>query len=279
MGLRTLAALLYGSLSRTPVWIWWGGTLRTEQHLGRGKRLLRKVIARWAKHWISYGRTSTEYLLSLGIDRGRILQIQNCVDESWYRSIETHRLDIEPRPVLLHVGQMIPRKGISEFLRAAAHVQEEGLDFSIVLVGSGPDREQLERLVEQLHLRNVRFYGAQPPHAVASFYRSAEVLVFPTMEDVWGLVANEGVLSGMRVLCSKHAGCAPELFDQEATFDPENEAEFVVALRRAVTGQLPQPDPTRLLPARQVAQMIISEIYSSLKAPAAGWQPRPDPQM
>ena len=40
-----------------------------------------------------------------------------------------------PKPALLHVGQMIARKGIAEFLHAAARVQQEGLTFSIVLVG------------------------------------------------------------------------------------------------------------------------------------------------
>jgi glycosyltransferase involved in cell wall biosynthesis len=273
MGFRTLAALAYGTVFRRPVWVWWGGTLRTERDIGRSKSLLRRIVARWAKRWISYGQTSTEYLRSLGIGSDRILQIQNCVDESWYSEAAEPALDIRPKPVLLHVGQMIARKGIAEFLGAAARLQEEGLQFSLVLVGSGPDRPHLQQLATALRLRHMHFYSAQPPHAMASFYRSADVLVFPTMEDVWGLVANEGVLTGIPVLCSKYAGCAPELFDPESIFDPTDEQEFIEALRWAVTGRLPRPDPSRLLRTEQVAEMIVNAVLASMRPAAVDSKP------
>lgn len=268
MGLRTVAALMYGTVFRKPVWVWWGGTLRSERDTGRVKRFLRQIIARWAKRWISYGLTSTEYLQTLGINANRILQIQNSVDESWYTVMAEPALDLRPKPVLLHAGQMIARKGISEFLQAAARLQSEGLQFSVVLVGGGPDREQLKELAKSLRLRNVHFYPTQSPQAMPSFYRSADVLVFPTMDDVWGLVANEGVLSGVPVLCSKYAGCAPELFEPEAIFDPENEQEFVEALRKAVTGRLPRPNPSRLRRTEEVAEMITKAVLASVR-PAA----------
>jgi glycosyltransferase involved in cell wall biosynthesis len=265
MGFRTLAALAYGALFRKPVWVWWGGTLRTERATGRLKKLVRHFVARWAKHWLSYGQTSTEYLQTLGIPADRIIQIQNSVDEASFSNAAEPALEIRPKPVLLHVGQMIARKGIAEFLRAAARLQHEGLNFSLLFVGGGPDREQLQQLATTLNLRDVHFYPAQPPHAMPSFYRSADVLIFPTMEDVWGLVANEAVLSGVRVLCSKYAGCAPELFDSEAIFDPADEPDFVEALRRAVTGRLPDPDPTRLRPTNEVANMIVKAVNASMR--------------
>lgn len=40
MGLRTLIGLLYGTLTRTPVWVWWGGTLHTERSRIMVKRVL-----------------------------------------------------------------------------------------------------------------------------------------------------------------------------------------------------------------------------------------------
>lgn len=269
MGFRTLAALAYGTVFRKPVWVWWGGTLRTERHTGAIKKLLRHVVARWARHWISYGQTSTEYLRTLKIGPDRILQIQNCVDENWYSGNAEPVLDIRPKPVLLHVGQMIARKGISEFLRAAASLLEEGLQFSILLVGGGRDREQLQKLATSLGLRHVHFYPPQLPQAMASFYRSADVLIFPTMEDVWGLVANESVLSGVPVLCSKYAGCAPELFEPEAIFDPADEQEFVDALRKSVTGRLPSPDSSRLRRTEEVAEMVAKAVLASMKQTAS----------
>lgn len=264
MGLRTILALAYGSLFRRPVWVWWGGTVVTERDATRAKKLSRKLIAKWAKHWLSYGATSTEYLRTLGIPAERIVQIQNCVDESAFISTAKPALNLQPRPVLLHVGQMIARKGIAELLRAAARLQNEGLSFSLLLVGDGPDTNALKELSRTLRLRNIHFFPAQPVEAMPALYASSDVLVFPTMEDVWGLVANEAVLCGLPVLCSKYAGCAPELFEAEAIFDPLNPEEFVIALRRAVTGNIPPPDRSKLLSTAEVARKVADAVRSSI---------------
>ena len=91
-------------------------------------------------------------------------------------------------------------------------------------------------------------------------YRSANLLVFPTLEDVWGLVANEAVLSGIPVLCSKYAGCAPELFTTENIFAPEDLAEFSHKLREAISGRLSAPDPGRLKTTRQIVTELVQEL-------------------
>ena len=86
LGLRTVIALCYSALAGVPLWIWWGGTLHSERNIDVGRRVLRKVLRRAVRRWISYGETSTEYLESLRVPRGNILQIQNCVaQESFQR--------------------------------------------------------------------------------------------------------------------------------------------------------------------------------------------------
>lgn len=264
LGFRTFLGLLYGFLFRIPVWVWWGGTLHTEHALDPARRFFRHIAVRAVRHWISYGETSTEYLLSLNVPRGRILQIQNCVDESWYVKPVPPALDLHPKPVLLHVGQLIARKGVTELLHAAARLQAEGRQFSLVLVGGGPDLAEFEQLTAELGLCNLHFYPSQPAESIAAYYRSADVLVFPTMQDVWGLVANEAVLSGLPVLCSKYAGCAKEIFPPECIFDPADPDAFLAALRRAVEGRLPSGARERLKTNREVADMIVDDIRSVL---------------
>ena len=264
MGLRTVMALTYGAIFRTPVWVWWGGTLHSERDIGWAKRFLRAIIAHWAKDWISYGRSSTEYLLSLRISRNQILEIQNTVDERRFGFESRIAFHVEPRPALLYVGQFTQRKGADLLIRAAATLQKEGRRFSLVLVGSGPEKGALEELAKELDLENVYFQPSRPPVDMPLVYRSADVLVFPTLEDVWGLVANEAVLSGIPVLCSKYAGCAEELFGAESIFDPMNPEEFVVKLGEAVTGKLPGPDISRLRSTPQVVGDLVDMLGKSI---------------
>ena len=264
MGVRTLFALIYGTFFRKPVWVWWGGTVYTEsKKAGLLRRALRSILARWTQHWISYGKSSTEYLLTLGISRRQILEIQNTADERYFQTDAQAHFELHPRPVLLYVGQFIGRKGVDLLLRAAAALQHEGLKFSLLLVGNGRDKPAAERLADDLGLAATQFHPSQPPQLMLGVYRSADVMVFPTLEDPWGLVASEAMLAGLPVLCSQYAGCAPELFPTESIFDPLNPNEFREKLRVAIAGGLPAPDLSRVRTTSQVASALIAALENS----------------
>jgi glycosyltransferase involved in cell wall biosynthesis len=275
MGFRTLIALLYGTLARRPVWVWWGGTIHTERKIGRTRRALRFLISRWARNWISYGKTSTEYLMTLGIPANRILEAQNSVDERRFSEAVEPAFQVSPLPALLHVGQFIGRKGVDLLLKAAATVQQEGHEFSLLLVGSGRDKQELEALARDLQLKNVRFEPAHDPLKMAAVYRSADALIFPTLEDVWGLVANEALLCGVPVLCSKYAGCATELVPAESIFDPQNAGEFAGKFRDAVAGRLPKPDRSRLRSTPEIVSRMVHTIKASIDRGAGTVQSAP----
>lgn len=264
MGFRAMAALVYGTLFRVPVWIWWGGTLHTERSIGRLRKVVRAVIKRWAKRWISYGQTSTEYLESIGVTRSRILQIQNCVDESKYAETVPPTENWTPKPVVLHVGQLIARKGIAPMITAAAEVQRSGSRFSLVLVGDGPDRGLLEQQVRDLGLADVVFAGARKPSEMPGVYRSADCLIFPTLEDVWGLVANEAILCGLPVVASKFAGCSEELFESDQVFDPTDHTDFVRVFKLIVAGKVPPADRSRLKTTAEVAGLIVADVRQAI---------------
>lgn len=260
MGFRTLVALGYGWLFDRPVWVWWGGTLHTERTIGPVKRVFRRHLAPRVRRWFSYGRTSTEYLVSLGVDPHGVVELQNCVQEQLYRDPAPPAFALTPKPILICVGRLVPGKGVDLFLRAAARVQAGGFTFSILVVGDGPERDNLEQTVRQLSLRNVYFSAAHTPRDMPAIYRSGDVLVFPTLDDVWGLVVNEALWSGLPALVSNYAGCAGELVPESNTFDPLDLAEFVAKLQSAVKGELAPPDLTRLKTLAEVADEIALEL-------------------
>jgi glycosyltransferase involved in cell wall biosynthesis len=260
MGFRSVVALAYGALFRKPVWIWWEGTLHSERNIDLPRRLIRKLFVFCIEHWISFGNTSTEHLLRLGVKGDRIVQLQNAVDEERFKAAVEPAWAIQPRPVVLYVGQLIERKGVRLLLDAAATVQQHGREFSLVLVGSGRDKEALQYRASVLGLRNVQFLPAQPPEQLPAVYRSADLMVLPTLEDVWGLVANEAILSGIPVLCSKYAGCAAELLPAENLFVPDDAHEFSQKLEAAICGGLSKADPSRLKTIRQVGSDLVREL-------------------
>lgn len=111
-------------------------------------------------------------------------------------------------PVFLYVAQLIPRKGWRYLLQAAHLLTEHGIrSFSVIIAGQGPDLAELEQMVTGLGLSDiVHIVGQVPYKHLGDYFRSADVFVLPTLEDVWGMVVLEAMAFGKPILCSRHAG-------------------------------------------------------------------------
>jgi glycosyltransferase involved in cell wall biosynthesis len=92
-----------------------------------------------------------------------------------------------PRPVLLYVGRVSHEKGIDDFLR----LKTPGTK---LVVGDGPARAALER-----EHRDAVFLGYRKGEALGEVYASADLFVFPSRTDTFGIVVIEALASGLPV--------------------------------------------------------------------------------
>ncbi|SPE21322.1 Glycosyltransferase [Burkholderiales bacterium] len=108
------------------------------------------------------------------------------VDGNLFRPGSRDRLAL-PRPILLYVGRIAPEKNLEAFL---------DLDFagSRVVVGDGPERARL-----QAGHPNVLWLGRQAHEQLPAFYDAADVFVFPSRTDTFGLVMLEAMACGCPV--------------------------------------------------------------------------------
>lgn len=99
-----------------------------------------------------------------------------------------------PRPILLNVGRVAPEKNLKAFLEARTPGTK-------VVVGDGPALAQLRQ-----RYPDAVFLGALSGEALASAYRTADLFVFPSLTDTFGLVLIEALASGLPVACYPVAG-------------------------------------------------------------------------
>ena len=92
-----------------------------------------------------------------------------------------------PRPVFLHAGRVAPEKNLPAFLSL-------DLPGSKVVIGDGPALPELRRQYPAAH-----FLGARSGPALARAYAAADVLVFPSRTDTFGLVMLEALACGTPV--------------------------------------------------------------------------------
>jgi len=91
------------------------------------------------------------------------------------------------KPIYLYVGRIAAEKNIRAFL-------DIPLKGSKVIVGKGPELEALKKSYPE-----VEFVGAKTGKELASFYASADVMVFPSLTDTFGVVNIEAIACGTPV--------------------------------------------------------------------------------
>lgn len=108
------------------------------------------------------------------------------VDLELFRPRPKDILDF-PRPIFMNVGRVAVEKNIGAFLDLA-------LPGTKVVVGGGPQLEELRRSYQ-----DVKFLGPKTGEELAAHYAAADVFVFPSRTDTFGLVLIEALASGVPV--------------------------------------------------------------------------------
>jgi glycosyltransferase involved in cell wall biosynthesis len=108
------------------------------------------------------------------------------VDTDLFRPRTQKVLDL-PEPIFLFVGRLAVEKNLDAFLSL-------DLPGSKVVVGDGPARSQLESRFPQPH-----FLGPLSGESLAETYASADVFVFPSLTDTFGIVLLEALASGLPI--------------------------------------------------------------------------------
>ncbi|MBX3095443.1 MAG: glycosyltransferase family 4 protein [Fimbriimonadaceae bacterium] len=116
------------------------------------------------------------------------------------------RLARPDEKIVMYVGRFVREKGIHVLLNAASSVLAKQPETKFVIVGGG-NRESLERFVRWYGLEEkVLFTGFMANRSLHQLYRVADVAVFPSLYEPFGIVALEGMAAGCAVVASDAGG-------------------------------------------------------------------------
>lgn len=136
-------------------------------------------------------------------------------------------------------GRLVPEKGIGTLLNAAAILERNGVDFDLLICGSGPQGESLERTAADLGIApRVTWQSSVPHAAVPEAMARMDVLVLPSIQnpnwaEQFGLVLAQAMAMGLPVLGSD-SGAIPEVIGRRDAIFPEADAEALAKLLAAV---------------------------------------------
>ncbi|MFN2473913.1 MAG: glycosyltransferase [Sphingomicrobium sp.] len=119
----------------------------------------------------------------------------------------------ERQPIILCIGRLSPEKGQAGLLRAFASLVRDRPGIELHLVGDGPDRHRLDRLVDELGLAgSVRFRGRLSEADTIAALRTARMLVLPSFMEGLPIVLLEAAALEVPAIASRVAG-VPELVE------------------------------------------------------------------
>ena len=260
----------------------------TRQELARREHTYRTFCERatvviTATNWVKQD-VAAQY----GIPRSRIAVVNVPPVTSAYSELTLDEIEAVRRRLALpsefafYPAQTWPHKNHPRLVRALATLRSEGIRVPLVCSGlRNEHHRRVLRLVRNAGLEDaVHFVGFVAPNDVQALYRSARLLVFPSLYEGWGLPIVEAFRAGLPVACSNVTSLPELVGDAALVFEPSNEDDIADAIRRLWTDG-PLAADLRERGLRRVQRFSWRETALTLRAHyrnVAGWPMDPDDQ-
>ncbi|MFT7534265.1 MAG: glycosyltransferase involved in cell wall biosynthesis [Hyphomicrobiaceae bacterium] len=248
LGPRSIAAAAYCERAGIPLIVWSYQSRAAATMTGWLRRMARRFIMSRTKAFVGMGTQAREVLLHAGVKADRIFDAPNAADQV---SIEQRLADPETAVraavirqqfrgdrIIVVIGRLVPMKAAPEIVALWRSLDSDArAGWKLVFVGDGP----LAHAVRGLEHEGIHHTGHVPTECVTDWLVAADLHLFASLVDVWGLVVSEAMLCGTPTLCSIHAGCSDDVIEDCVDgwlFDPIN----VNSWRHRLSGLLQNDD-------------------------------------
>jgi glycosyltransferase involved in cell wall biosynthesis len=173
------------------------GRLRTLKYQYYAQRYFKHI-----QFVLGIGRQSARQYASLGFNEQRIfpwgyfISVPKGTRNNWPHSPQR----------IIYAGRLEAPKGISRFVEQL--VNNGNSNYTLDIYGEGADKHKMEELVEANKLTDkIRFYPFLKHEELVKQYANYDWVVLPSAaKDGWGVIVSEGLLNGLKAICSKICG-------------------------------------------------------------------------
>jgi len=179
------------------------------------KHAIQSVSFRNISHFFVLSEEEKEYLSAL-FGREKVEIMPMGIDLEKFRPMSKDEarkklgLDVDKR-YLLYVGRLLKTKGLKYLLLGFKLALEELPDLQLILVGEGPYENELKIISKALGIeKNVLFKGFVVNEELPPYYNAADIFIFPSLGESWGMAPLEALSCGTPVI-STNVGCIPQV--------------------------------------------------------------------
>jgi len=195
---------------------------------------------------VALSSSDRDYISSFGIDEDKIIVIPNAIDPS---DLERYRLksdelesfrewyNLSDKRVVLFVGQIIQRKGISYLLKSIPQILRKSKEeTSFVFVGKGDALKDSLCLAQELEIEgNVIFTGAVSARDLVAFYQISDLFVLPSLSEGLPTSILEAMYFGIPVVSTDIPGVRDHFSEFALLVSPRDEDALADAVQTLLT--------------------------------------------
>jgi len=157
-----------------------------------------------------YMKNEVRYVFQLPEDKLAI--INNGVEVNKFKGIEKdynfrRNYAYDNEKILLFVGRLVQEKGVQVLIDAVPKIMEHYNDVKIVITGKGPQMDYLKHKAYEMGIAHkIYFTGYLSDEDLKKLYKCADVAVFPSLYEPFGIVALEGMVANIPVVVTETCG-------------------------------------------------------------------------
>ena len=175
------------------------------------KDRIAKRLVRQATGLIAMGSAACREYQEWGLEPHRVRSQPYAIDANRFqRPLAATPPRDDKSKTILFSGQWIPRKGIEELCKIFALIQAKRQDVELLILGEGPLRGYLEQQ-QQLYPGHITLVGKVEQQALPGYFHRADLFLFPSRHDGWGVVVNEAIAASLPVITTLQTGAAHDL--------------------------------------------------------------------
>lgn len=139
-------------------------------------------------------------------------------------------------PLIVGVGRLVPVKRFDRLIRAVVDARRSAPELQLTLVGTGPDRSELEALVEELDAGSfVTFAGRVSDEELVSIYQSAWAVASASVREGWGMTLTEAAACGTPAVATRIPGHVDALAEDSSGLLADDQADLARQIARIAT--------------------------------------------
>ena len=139
-------------------------------------------------------------------------------------------------PLIVGVGRLVPVKRFDRLIRAVVEARRSAPELELVLVGTGPDQEELESLVDDLDARSfIRFAGRVSDEELVRTYQSAWAVASSSVREGWGMTLTEAAACGTPAVATRIPGHVDALAEGRSGLLADDDADLARQIARIAT--------------------------------------------